>query len=81
MRQKVEKSSWGILIDIIESEYEKQNLPCVESDYAILMPRPRIHQPPFSPMYDAKPRFPRPFRQKQIPSNFFLKLDLANVDD
>jgi hypothetical protein len=32
-------------------------------------------------MYDAKPRFPRPFRQKQIPSNFFLKLDLANVDD
>ena len=24
-------------------------------------------QPPFSPMYDAKPRFPRPFRQKQIP--------------
>ena len=26
-------------------------------------------QPPFSPMYDAKPRFPRPFRQKQIPSN------------
>jgi hypothetical protein len=26
-------------------------------------------QPPFSRMYDAKPRFPRPFRQKQIPSN------------
>ena len=23
---------------------------------------------PFSPMYNAKPRFPRPFRQKQIPS-------------
>ena len=27
-----------------------------------------LNQPPFSPMYDAKPRFPRPFRQKQIPS-------------
>lgn len=23
-------------------------------------------QPPFSPMHDAKPRFPRPFHQKQI---------------
>ena len=26
-------------------------------------------QPPFSPMYSAKPGFPRPSRQKQIPSS------------
>jgi len=29
----------------------------------------RWGQPPFSPMYSAKPGFPRPSRQKQIPSS------------
>jgi len=37
----------------------------VELDFWLVAPR----QPPFCPMYSAKPRFPRPFRQKQIPSS------------
>ena len=32
-----------------------------------------VKQPPFSPMYSAKPGFPRPSRQKQIPSSQFNK--------
>ena len=32
-------------------------------------------------MYDAKPRFPRPFRQKQIPSNFSLAGQITSLED
>jgi len=37
-------------------------------------------QPPFSSMYSAQPGFPRPFRQKQIPSTTGFIIKKSNIE-
>lgn len=39
----------------------------------------QTHQPPFTSMYSAKPRFLRPSRQKQIPGNKTLATRQGNL--
>ena len=58
------------------STIRPQSMPALRSNLGQLprsADRKRVKQPPFSPMYSAQPGFPRPSRQKQIPSSYPLK--------
>jgi len=53
-----------------------KSIRCLPS-FALPSASDNQRQPPFSPMYSAKPGFPRPSRQKQIPSSQSARCPVA----